>query len=218
MGKNKEKSKKRKRAILLFFLPSLIAFVIRLLLFLCKKEYKLDEKTLKWAQNNSVILAFWHGELLMQAQTTVFFSQIKKMFVLISEHFDGELISKVVHSFGIDSIRGSSSKGGAKALLSCVKKLSENNTLIAITPDGPRGPYHSVADGIVFLAQKSNKPIVVCRIFFSRSWQMKSWDKFKIPKPFSKITYVLSEPIFLTKEMDLESAKKQIQNAMEKDL
>lgn len=208
--------KEKKRALLSFFLPFLISLLIRCLLLTCKREVKLDKDSMKWSENNSVILAFWHGELLMQPYSTKFFNQIKEYFVLISDHFDGEIISKTMRYFKIDSIRGSSSKGGARALFSAIKKLEQSHTLIAITPDGPRGPYHSIADGIVFLAQKSNKPIIVIRAFYSKFWQMKSWDKFQIPKPFSKITYIMQPPLFIDKDIDLQSAKELVKKTMEK--
>ena len=133
--------------------------------------------------------------------------------MIIKEHLDRDIIRKVMRHFKIDLLRGSRSTGDVKVLLSSIRKLQENN-FVAITPDGPRGPYHSIADGIIVLSQKSKKPIVISQIIYHNAWQLKSWDKFEIPKPFSKITYVLKEPLWV-KDLDLENAKKYIHNQME---
>nr|WP_236033230.1 lysophospholipid acyltransferase family protein [Helicobacter turcicus] len=140
----------------------------------------------------------------------------KKVWVLISKHFDGEIISNVVRYFGIGVLRGSSSKGGIRALYHAIKKI-ENGEYIAITPDGPRGPYHSVADGVVLLTQKTNVPVVVSRIFFSNAWEFKSWDKFRIPKPFSKAVFIIKEPLTL-ESLELEVARAFVKEKMEEDV
>lgn len=133
--------------------------------------------------------------------------------VLISEHFDGEIISKTISLFGFKSIRGSSSKNGAKALISSLKILKRDED-IAITPDGPRGPFRSVAQGVVLISQKSKTPIVPFRIRASNYWQLKSWDRFTIPKPFSRVDFHILEPFFLD-DMSLDEGSKMIKERME---
>lgn len=137
----------------------------------------------------------------------------QKTYVLISQHFDGDIISRAVRFFGIYSLRGSSSKGSIKVLLLALRKLQEND-IVVITPDGPRGPYHSVADGIVLLSQKSKKPIISSQICYHKFWEFQSWDRFQIPKPFSTITCVIKEP-FGVENMDLDLAKEHILRIME---
>ncbi|WP_304346318.1 dihydrodipicolinate synthase family protein [Campylobacter showae] len=116
--------------------------------------------------------------------------------------------------FGIGAIRGSSSKGAVKALAQSFRELKSGVDVI-ITPDGPRGPYHSVADGAVVIAQKQNAQIQILNYEASKFWQLKSWDKMIIPKPFSEISYTLSPPFSVT-GMELEAAREQIKKEMEK--
>lgn len=202
--------------ILLYVIPFFSFIVVRILAFLCRFEYKISSQTLDFIKaNQTFIVAFWHGELFMQPIVLRHFYKNRKVYVLISQHFDGEIISRLVKFFKIYSLRGSSSKGAIKALLKAIKKLQKQN-LVAITPDGPRGPYHSIADGIVLLSQKSNKPIIISRIYYHNAWEFKSWDRFKIPKPFSKITCTIKEP-FLLENLSLQKSKEHIKAKMEED-
>lgn len=210
-------SKERKRKILIKLLPPIFAFMIKILPYFVRFEFRISSEVLdKIAGNQVFIVAFWHGELLLQSLIcNKFLNRHQKVSVLISQHFDGELIARVIQYFGINALRGSSSKGGAKALLEAIKKIKQNEYII-ITPDGPSGPYHSVADGIVLLAQKSKVPIVISRVLYQSFWEFKSWDKFKIPKPFSKVICVIKEPLNI-ESLTLEEAKNLIQSKMEED-
>ncbi len=210
-------SKEKKREILLQWTPPIFAFMIKILPYFVRFEFRTSSEVLdKIAKNQVFIVAFWHGELLLQSLIyNKFFNPHQKVSVLISQHFDGELIARVIRYFGIDSLRGSSSRGGVKALLEAIKKIKQNEYII-ITPDGPSGPYHSVADGIVFLAQKSKAPIVISRVLYQNFWEFKSWDKFRIPKPFSKVICVIKEPLNI-ESLKLEEAKNLIQSKMEED-
>ena len=180
-----------------------LIFLLQWFLFLsCKKEFlgeKLDDK--------SYVFLFWHGKLALMP---FIFKKLalgsKKVFVMISEHKDGELIAKNIELFGINSIRGSTYKGASSVLRSSFKVLDEKNC-IAITPDGPRGPYHSIADGCVNIAQKKDVDIVILNYEASRYWEFKSWDKMILPKPFSKIRYRILQP-FSLKNLEKDEAKK----------
>ncbi len=136
-----------------------------------------------------------------------------KFKAMISHHSDGEGIARMVNHLGVESIRGSSSKGGVKALIGAIKELRENN--VAITPDGPRGPIYSVADGIIALGQKTNSEIYYFSYTATKYWQLKSWDKFIIPKPFGTIEFYVSEP-FNINGLEKESARNLIKKKMEK--
>lgn len=164
------------------------------------------------------VVAFWHGELLMQPFNYQKLKPKGKVSAMISEHKDGESITKTVEYLGIHSIRGSSSKGGAKALIGAIKELKRGDD-IAITPDGPRGPRHSVADGIVAISQKTKSKILLFNCKPSKYWQFNSWDKFIVPKPFGTIDFYISEPLDI-QNMLFDEAKQVIQeklliNAME---
>ena len=133
--------------------------------------------------------------------------------VMISEHFDGELIARTIGHFGFEAIRGSSKKGGAKVLIQALKRLKAGSD-VAITPDGPRGPRHSVAPGIVILSQKSDAYIVPFSYSASKYWQLRSWDRFIIPKPFSTLHFRVGEPFKLT-GMDEERARREVKRRLE---
>ncbi len=194
---------------MLALLPPIAYFFIRVLYLSCRKEYHIP----KTIPKSPFLVAFWHGEILMNPFMYKKIFKDVNMSLLISDHFDGEMIAKSVSYFGFDTIRGSSTRGGIKALKESFRKIDKGFS-IAITPDGPKGPRHSVADGIVAIAQKKELEIVTFNYSASSFWQMKSWDKFIIPKPFSKLTFYASEP-FLVTNMSKEDAKKEIKNRLE---
>lgn len=212
----KEKFREFKRKVLVKILPPLLVGIIHFLALFVRFEFRISQKVLeKIKKNEPFVLAFWHGELLFQPFLFQRYADKKKFWVLISKHFDGEIISSVVRYFDIGALRGSSSKGGIRVLYHAIKKI-ENKECVVITPDGPRGPYHSVADGVVLLAQKASVPVVVSKVFYSNAWEFKSWDKFKIPKPFSKVVFIIKDPFFL-EALELEAAKALVKERMEED-
>jgi len=158
------------------------------------------------------VVLFWHGELLMAPFIFRKAAPKTRVNVMISDHFDGEIITRIIAPFGLRTIRGSSRKGAAKALIAALKKVKEGES-IGITPDGPKGPRHSVSDGAVVIARKAKIPIVILNCRPSRYWQAKSWDRFVIPKPFGTIEYYASEPIDIS-GMEKESARELIRERM----
>ena len=202
-------SKKLKRKLISLLLPPIGYIFIKLIYFSCKKEYFLPKDKLL---DKPYIIAFWHGKLLMQPFIYNKLRSKPKVATMISEHFDGEIISKIIKYFHFDSIRGSSKKGAIKVLKESFSKVNEGYD-IAITPDGPRGPRYSVADGIVSIAQKKKLPIIACNFYANSFWRLKSWDGFMIPKPFSTI-YLFAEEPFLLEGLDKESAKDKIKEAL----
>jgi lysophospholipid acyltransferase (LPLAT)-like uncharacterized protein len=199
----------RKRKLLLRFTPPLAYGLIRLLFMTCRAHYHLPKKRCE----TPCLVAFWHGEIMMNPFLYKKFMSDLSFSLMISEHFDGELIARTASFFGFDFVRGSSSKGAIKALRESLR-LIDSGRGIAITPDGPRGPRHSVADGIVAIAQMKNLPIVVYRYKASRYWEMKSWDRFIIPKPFSRLDFYASEPFHVT-GLTREEAKAKIKERLQ---
>lgn len=187
------------------FLARLI-FCLQWLLFLtCKKIY-LGQRV----EHKPFVILFWHGRLaLMPFAFKHFKHKDKKAYVMISRHKDGELIARNIKFFGINSIRGSSSKGSASVLKQAFKVIDQNDDIL-ITPDGPRGPFRSIADGAVLIAQKKNVPVLLLNYEASAFWQFSSWDKMILPKPFSTLRYRISEPLELA-NLSLEAAKQKIQ-------
>jgi lysophospholipid acyltransferase (LPLAT)-like uncharacterized protein len=196
------------------FFASIIAMLgyltLKLIASTCKKNFILDYELPK----HPVIVAIWHGELLMQPFFYLYARPQPKACVMISDYFAGEVIASIVKYFGIDSIRGATNKNGSRMLLQAVKMMRENYDIV-ITPDGPIGPRYSVADGIVLLAQKTGYPIVCANYDASSKWQIDTWDKFIIPKFFSTVNFTASSPIDIS-NMSIEEAKLQIYKGLTK--
>lgn len=138
------------------------------------------------------IAVLWHGEML----PLLYHHRGRGIAILISEHRDGEMIARIARSFGLKTLRGSTSRGAARALLAMNKALEEGND-IAITPDGPRGPAKSVAPGALIVAQRSGKPLIPMAVYASRAWRLKSWDSFLIPKPFASVYIAYADPVYI---------------------
>lgn len=188
-------------------LPHLLYYLVRIIYFTNKKVYhhpKDDGKPL--------IICMWHGDLMSQPYNYFAFRKNGTVKAMISHNKDGEIITKLVSNFKIGAVRGSSSKGAAKVLITALKELKSGND-IAITPDGPRGPRYSVADGIIALAQKSDSNVVCFNTVPTKYWQFKSWDKFILPKPFGRIDFYISEP-FDIKNMEFEQAREFVREKM----
>jgi len=115
---------------------------------------------------------------------------------LISKSKDGDLIAKICGHFGLEAVRGSSSRGGMKAVLE-LKSTLESGMRVGFTPDGPRGPFHEVQHGVLFVAQKLACPILPFAFGAEKSWVFGSWDKFIVPKLFNRISIVYGEPLFI---------------------
>ena len=197
-----------KRKVLLYVIPP-IAYLFMWFLYLsCKKRYHVPKNIIK----KPYIVAFWHENILMSPFLYKKIFKNAKISIIISNHFDGELIAKSVSFFGFEAIRGSSSKGGIKALKESFRKINLNHS-IAITPDGPRGPRHSVADGIVAIAQKKGLKVMAFNYKISSYWKLNSWDQFIIPKPFSSIDFYASEP-FSLQDKTKEEAKELIKQRL----
>jgi lysophospholipid acyltransferase (LPLAT)-like uncharacterized protein len=133
--------------------------------------------------------------------------------MLISQHGDGRLIALAVRLLGIRSVAGSSSRGGARAVLE-ILKLTGRGSDIGFTPDGPRGPRYECKEGVALVAQKTGLPVYPMAYSAERHWQLRSWDGMIIPKPFSRGVAVIGNPIRIDVEEDREAARKRIQDAL----
>ncbi len=166
------------------------------------------EEALK--DGKGVILAFWHGRLLMTA--AVRRHTDSRVFMLISAHRDGEIIANGVSRFGVEFIRGSAAnpkkpgknKSGASAIAQMVTAL-EQNAIVGFTPDGPRGPGENLKPGVIRLAQMSGAPIIPAAYSVSRGIRLSTWDRFLLAAPFSKGYYVAGAPITVPTEASGEA-------------
>ena len=135
------------------------------------------------------IFALWHGHLL----PLLWYHRDEGVTILISEHRDGELVARTAESLGYGLIRGSTTHGADRALISLVRELNSGHE-VAITPDGPRGPAEKFAPGALVAAQRSDSFILPIAVSASRSWRLRSWDRFMIPKPFARVTVAYGPP------------------------
>ena len=136
-----------------------------------------------------IIFALWHSDLL----PLLYQHRHEGVAVLISEHHDGELIARAAEQLGYRTVRGSSTRGASRALVGLVRALEAGQD-VAITPDGPRGPARSFAPGALIAAQRARAPILAVGVSTSRAWRLRSWDRFRIPMPFSRVTIAYVGP------------------------
>lgn len=157
------------------------------------------------------IYAFWHNNQVYLAYD----HRGEKVNIMVSQSKDGEYIAQVMKRLGLNAVRGSSSKGGQKALREIIFKLKHGEQ-IGFTPDGPRGPVYSINPGVVAVAQLSGVPIVPTGVALSRQIVFRSWDGFKLPLPFGRIRVGHGMPLFIDREEDFDSAKSRVKSALEK--
>ncbi|MDP2362281.1 MAG: lysophospholipid acyltransferase family protein [Ignavibacteria bacterium] len=168
------------------------------------KNKKVIDDLRKKKQN--YVLAFWHGTMLLPW----FLHRDDGFAALTSKSKDGDLLAKQLKHWKYKVVRGSSSKGGDIAL-GIMVDLAKNGFSVAITPDGPRGPEHKFKAGAVITAKKSKVPVVLMGIGVKSKKKLKSWDKFQIPNPLSKINVIYSEPIYVDGKLTYDETSKIIE-------
>lgn len=166
-----------------------------------------------WQSERPFILAFWHGRLLMMPYC---WDHKATIHMLISPHRDGQIIANTVGHFGIKTITGSSSRGGAGALRAMIKALGAGEC-VGITPDGPRGPAMRSSEGIVTVARMSGVPIIPATFGMDKRRVLSTWDGFMIAWPFARGVVVWGEPIHVPRKADkdaLEAARRQVEQSL----
>lgn len=181
-------------------LPLLGYLLMRFYWYTSKKNFHVTGEI---TQEQSIVVC-WHGELLMSPQAYRYFHKKQSASGIISRHFDGEMIARILMYFSIAPLRGSSSRGAKQVLLEAFRALKKGDDLL-VTPDGPRGPRHTISDGAIALAHKAKAPVLIVNYIPKAYWQLDSWDKFVIPKPFSTIDFYL-ENVSLER-MDMDEAR-----------
>ncbi|MFI5370555.1 MAG: lysophospholipid acyltransferase family protein [Candidatus Eisenbacteria bacterium] len=134
------------------------------------------------AAGERFIYAFWHARMLPLVVT----HRDMDAAVLISRHRDGEIIARVLDRFGFVTARGSSTRGGGAGALEMIEFARQGRAL-GITPDGPRGPAERVKDGVVIMASRTGLPILPLATTSSATWRFRSWDRFRVPRPFARV-------------------------------
>ncbi|MGB8709773.1 MAG: lysophospholipid acyltransferase family protein [Methyloceanibacter sp.] len=193
--------------------------ILRLLFLTLRLDFEDRTGFTKNILRTPVIMCFWHNRIL--GITLAFIRQYpgktrNGVNVLTSASRDGEILAQVVGQFGMNAVRGSSSRRGSHALRELVD-LVGNGCDIAITPDGPRGPRYSFGPGAISLAQLTSTPIAPVHAKFSRCVRMKTWDGFIIPLPFSKVSVTVDNPISVPREVndeEFEAMRSQVETLL----
>jgi len=164
------------------------------------------------ASGRQPVMAFWHGRIL---PATYYFRR-RGIVVITSENFDGEWIARIIERFGFGTARGSSSRGGLKAMLKLVRDM-ERGRPAGFTLDGPRGPARVAQPGAVWLARATGNPVLPFHLEASSHWTANSWDRTQIPKPFSTVALVVGEPIDVpadASDEQLEAARQRLEHRL----
>ncbi len=161
--------------------------------------------------SDPLLVGVWHNRILVLPLCFEWFCRrVRRLNILTSASRDGQLLSELVARFGMESVRGSTSRKGVVALLRLKKLLAEGSD-VAITPDGPRGPVYEMSSGLIYLAAKTGIPVMPIRVEYEEFWELRSWDRFRIPKPFSKVLICFQSPIYIspgdTEWMESESRR-----------
>ncbi len=157
-------------------------------------------------------MAFWHGRIL----PATFYFRRRGIVVITSENFDGEWIARIIERFGYGTARGSTSRGGRKAMLQLVRDMEQGKPA-GFTLDGPRGPARVAQPGAVWLARATGNPVLPFHLEASSHWTMRSWDRTQIPKPFSTVALAVGEPLDVRREAteeQMESARQDLERRL----
>jgi lysophospholipid acyltransferase (LPLAT)-like uncharacterized protein len=136
------------------------------------------------------IYALWHGRIM----AGILYLRDRGIIVITSENFDGEWVARIIRRFGYGTARGSTSRGGAKALVQLRRDMRDGHP-VAFTVDGPRGPAEVAQPGAIWLASATGNPILPVHIEASSSWTVNSWDRHQVPKPGSRVAVTMGPPI-----------------------
>jgi lysophospholipid acyltransferase (LPLAT)-like uncharacterized protein len=149
------------------------------------------------AGGHQPVMAFWHGRIL----PATYYYRRRGIVVITSENFDGEWIAGIIERFGYGTARGSTSRGGRRALLQLVRDMAAGKPA-GFTLDGPRGPARVAQPGAVWLAKTTGNPVLPFHLEANRHWTMNSWDRTQIPRPFSTVAIAMGEPFHVAADAD----------------
>lgn len=147
-------------------------------------------------KDERVLIAFWHNQGLFMP--FVYFGKPGQIKIIVSQSRDGDLIAALLRWFGILSVRGSSTRGSTTALKELLRLARDNECSLVFTPDGPKGPIYRVKDGVAYLATSSKKPLYLLSVSYTRVKNLGSWDRFRVPLPFGRATFVCSPPLLFS--------------------
>lgn len=183
------------------FLSPFLTLLFRVWTWLIRYDDKKEWQVISEAHRKGVpvVIALWHNELV--GVTGFGYRTGDNYSVVVSQSRDGEIIARVLENLGLKTNRGSSSRGGLRALLSMAKEVNKNGRIGVFTVDGPRGPRHEVKDGVVFMTQRAQALLFPVRAFPARKFVFnKSWDKFELPCPLAHCRVRVGAPLTISDE------------------
>ena len=164
------------------------------------------------ASGRQPVMAFWHGRIL----PATFYFRRRGIVVITSENFDGEWIARIIERFGYGTARGSTTRGGPRAMAQLVRAMKAGKPA-GFTLDGPRGPARVAQPGAVWLAGATGNPILPFHLEAANAWTLGSWDQTQIPKPMTTVSLVVGEPIEVTSDAtdeDREATRQALEQAL----
>jgi len=193
----------RKKKFQRWFITKILTLLILITGYTARKRQinkEFLENSIK--EYGSVIVATWHKNIFF----SIWLLRNHDLTALISSSDDGEAIYDVFSKFGYKAVRGSTTRGGIPALKQLIKLLEQKKS-VAITPDGPLGPPEKIQSGVVLMAKYSGVPIIPWHYESDSQWRLKSWDRHKIPKPFSSVVESFGEPFIVPKDLSPEEVQ-----------
>jgi len=194
-----------RQRITLFLISWIGYLAVRVIGSTLRYRVSLTDPTLDLSDLQKLICPFWHRCVL----PATYFFRNRGFAVMTSRSFDGEYIARIIESFGFKAVRGSSSRGGASALLQ-LHDIVNNGGIAAFTIDGPRGPRYVAKPGPVLLAKNTGAAILPFYVGLENPWVLKSWDALMIPKPFSRALIRVGKKIYVPREADENAMKEQL--------
>lgn len=196
------------------FKPRVLGFLLGTFIRLLTKTLRVrvtdDSGLLSNPPLHGLIWMFWHNRMLIVPSLySRYTRKFRKAAVLTSASRDGAMLASVMRRFGLEAVRGSSSRRGAQAMIEC-RRLLRKNYYIGITPDGPRGPLYQMQPGVIQLARLCAVPVVPITVEYEKAWRLKSWDRFFIPKPFSVVHVRFLPFIHVPDSEDAEAARQRL--------
>jgi len=155
------------------------------------------------------IFAFWHEHLMLMLHSKFQYP----ITVLSSASRDGDIAVAAYRTYGVDTVRGSSTRGAQSAMRAVIRRARDGSNL-AFTPDGPKGPPHVVKEGVVFAAQMTQLPIVPVAFGAARYKRLRSWDRMIVPKPFTRAVFLYGDPIKVARDADAEAASRALESTL----
>lgn len=203
---------------LITLVPPVAAALARLLgATLRLRAEGVDVLTPHWAASRPLIYCVWHGRMLMVPWVNARLRRThgaRAVSVLASRSRDGGIVGAYVSRFGLDVVRGSSSRGGAAALRALVAAVQAGRD-VALVPDGPRGPRAQLGPGIVALAALTGAPVVPLGFAARPAWRLATWDEFMVPAPFARAALVIGAPTTIGRDADRERARKDVERSLD---